>query len=69
MRNNVDLKTIFKASDIESARLMIRKAECLHQAGVIDCAEKDALVARLAGLIAPSVPCVAKQASVDQDGA
>ena len=68
MRNNLDLKTIFAASDIESARLMIRKAECLHQAGVIDCAEKDALVARLAGMIAPWAPCISKRAPVDQDG-
>jgi hypothetical protein len=67
MRNNLDLKTIFAASNIESARLMIHKAECLHQAGVIDCTEKDALVARLAGMLAPSVPCISKRATNDQN--
>jgi hypothetical protein len=67
MLNNLDLKTIFAASDIESARLMIRKAECLHQAGVIDCAEKDALVARLARMIAKPTPCISERATVVQD--
>jgi hypothetical protein len=56
MRSNLDLKMIFSARDIASAHLMLRKAECLYQAGLIDCAQRDALVAGLAGMIRTALP-------------
>jgi len=60
MRSNFDLKTIFAARDIESARLMLHKAECLHTAGVIDFAQRDALVAGLAEMIRTTLSSPAK---------
>jgi len=66
MRSNFDLKAIFAARDIESARLMLHKAECLHKAGVIDFAQKDALVAGLAEMIRTAPSSRAKPTANDR---
>ena len=45
MRGNLDFRTIFPIKDAPSAHLMLRKAEYLYQAGVIDRAEKQVVAA------------------------
>jgi hypothetical protein len=45
MRGNLDFRTIFPIKDAASAHLMLRKAEYLYQAGVIDRAERQVVAA------------------------
>ena len=51
MNPNLDLARIFQMDDEASARLMTVKAECLHSAGVINEAEKLAVLYRAKAVI------------------
>ena len=45
MRDNLDFATIFPIKDAASAELMLKKAEHLFDAGIIDRSERQAVIA------------------------
>ena len=59
MRAGLNPDVLFPTRDAASAQLMLVKADCLREAGVIDDAEWAAAVARAEGYLAPRYPTAA----------